>query len=199
MIRDQALALSGLLVEKLGGPSVRPYQPAGVWAEATFGKIRYRADRGDDLYRRSLYVFWRRIVGPTVFFDTSKRQACVVKQTRTNSPLHALTTLNETAYVEAARAYAAVLMTSGDGALEERVAVAFRMATCRTPAPEESTVLVNRWRDAHARFSAAPAEADRFLGVGAAPRDEGLDAVDHAAWTVICSMILNLDEVLCKP
>ncbi|MEM9660172.1 MAG: DUF1553 domain-containing protein, partial [Planctomycetota bacterium] len=103
MLRDQALAVGGLLNERLGGPPVKPYQPEGVWAEATFGKIKYAPDHGEDLYRRSLYVFWRRIVGPTMFFDAGKRQTCEVKPTRTNTPLHALTTLNEPGFVEAAR------------------------------------------------------------------------------------------------
>ncbi len=98
MIRDQALAASGLLVEKLGGPPVKPYQPPGIWEEATFGQIKYQQDHGDALYRRSLYTFWRRIVGPTMFFDTGARQTCTVKQSRTNTPLHALTTLNDVTY-----------------------------------------------------------------------------------------------------
>ena len=106
MIRDLALSVSGLLVEKRGGPSVRPYQPEGVWADATFGKTRYEVGHGEDLYRRSLYTFWRRIIGPTMFFDVAKRQTCEVRTMRTNTPMHALLTLNGTTYVEAARAMA---------------------------------------------------------------------------------------------
>src|SRR5204863_6214807 len=101
MLRDQALAASGLLVEQLGGPAVKPYQPTGIWEEATFGQIKYEQDHGDALYRRTLYTFWRRIVGPTMLFDTASRQTCTVKSARTNTPLHALATLNDSTYVEA--------------------------------------------------------------------------------------------------
>ena len=110
MIRDQALAASGLLVDQLGGAPVHPYQPPGVWEETTFGLKKYPPDHGDDLYRRSVYTFWRRIVGPTMFFDTATRQTCTVKQSRTNTPLHALSTLNDTTYVEAARTMAQRVM-----------------------------------------------------------------------------------------
>src|SRR5262249_37796945 len=101
MLRDQALAVSGLLVEKQGGPPVKGYQPTGIWEDATFGKITYQQDKGEALYRRSLYTFWRRIVAPTVFFDVANRQNCTVKLERTNTPLHALVTLNDVTYVEA--------------------------------------------------------------------------------------------------
>src|SRR5262249_32473406 len=111
MIRDQALAASGLLVGTIGGPPVKPYQPAGIWEEATFGTKRYQQDKGEALYRRSVYTFWRRIVGPTLFFDTAARQTCTVKQTRTNTPLHALTTLNDVTFVEAARVMAERVLT----------------------------------------------------------------------------------------
>jgi hypothetical protein len=110
MLRDQALAISGLLSPKVGGPAVKPYQPEGIWEEATFGKVKYTPDTGDALYRRSLYTFWRRIVGPSMFFDTAPRQFCVVKAVRTNTPLQALVTMNETTYVEAARAMAQRLL-----------------------------------------------------------------------------------------
>ena len=199
MLRDQALALGGLLNGAIGGPSVRPYQPDGVWAEATFGKIRYRADAGDALYRRSLYVFWRRIVGPTVFFDTGKRQTCVVKQVRTNSPLHALTTLNETAFVEAARFFAERVLRDGGDDLDAKIRWAFRAATSRHPSQEERDILVARWRVARADFARDPARAKRLLAVGASARDASLDLLEHAAYTVVCSVILNLDEVLSKP
>ena len=113
MIRDQALAASGLLVENFGGPPVKPYQPAGIWEEATFGKKTYVQDHGEALYRRSLYIFWRRIVGPTMFFDTAARQTCTIKTLRTNTPLHALTTLNDVTFVEAARVLAEQAMKHG--------------------------------------------------------------------------------------
>lgn len=199
MLRDQALAVSGLLVEKRGGPSVLPYQPDGIWAEATFGTIRYRADKGDALHRRSLYVFWRRIVGPTVFFDTGKRQACVVVQTRTNSPLHALTTLNETAFVEAARFLAERTMREGGGDVDDRIGWAFRVTTSRVPSTEELDILRSRWRSARDSFARRQDEALELLGVGDKERDGSLDLAEHAAYAIVCSILLNLDEVLSKP
>ena len=196
MLRDQALALSGLLADRMGGPSVKPYQPAGIWAEATFGKIRYQPDKGEALYRRSLYIFWRRIVGPTMLFDSGKRQTCEVKPTRTNTPLHALTTLNETTFVEAARAMAQRALHTIDGTPEQRLAWAFQLATARSPKPSELAVLVRRWGMLKEEFAASPEDAKKLLSVGASGRDEKLDVVEHAAYTVVCSMLLNLDEVL---
>src|SRR5438876_7092077 len=126
MLRDQALFLAGLLVEKIGGAAVMPYQPEGIWEEATFGKKSYKQDHGAALYRRSLYTFWRRIVGPTMFFDNASRQTCYVRAIRTNTPLHALTTLNDVQYVEAARALAQrVLLAQDDDAA--RLDLAFRL------------------------------------------------------------------------
>ena len=107
VLRDQALAVSGLLVQKLGGPGVMPYQPLGVWSDFSLGQIQYKQGHGEDLYRRSLYIFWRRSVGPTVLFDNPARQACTVRPSLTNTPLHALTTLNDVTFVEAARVFAA--------------------------------------------------------------------------------------------
>ena len=132
MLRDQALATGGLINRKIGGPAVKPYQPAGIWAEATFGKIKYSQDTGANLYRRSLYTFWRRIVGPTMFFDEAKRQTCEVKPTRTNTPLHALTTLNETLFFEAARSMAQRVLLHSDED-NKRLEFAFRLATSRYP------------------------------------------------------------------
>jgi len=197
MLRDQALAVSGLLVPELGGEPVKPYQPEGVWAEATFGKKRYRRDNGKKLYRRSLYIFWRRIVGPTLFFDTSARQTCVVKPTRTNSPLHALTTLNDTTYVEAARVFAQRVMQAKQSP-QERIAFAFRLATARHPEPQERDILLKRLRLLKRQYRTNPAQAEQLLQVGEFPRDESLNTADHAAYTALCSLLLNLDEVLSK-
>ena len=196
MLRDQALALGGQLVERLGGPPVRPYQPEGIWAEATFDTIRYQRDRGDALYRRSLYVFWRRIVGPTVFFDTSPRQHCVVGESRTNSPLHALTTLNETAFVEAARGFAARACRQGGDTPAGRIEWAFRAATARRPDMAELLQLRERWRRSHAAFRADPAAAVAFLGVGDSQPAADVPAAELAAYAVVASILLNLDEVL---
>ena len=196
MIRDQALFVSGLLVEKRAGASVKPYQPAGIWSEATFGKKKYTPDKGEALHRRSLYTFWRRIVGPTMFFDEARRQTCEVRRSRTNTPLHALITLNDITYVEAARAMAQRALKEGgkdDGA---RVAHAFRLATSRWPKPRERDLLVRRvgqLRDSYAKDEAA---AKALLKVGEFKGDQSLDTTDRAAYTVLCSLILNLDEVI---
>ncbi|MCA8975054.1 MAG: PSD1 domain-containing protein [Planctomycetes bacterium] len=198
MLRDQALALGGLLVERLGGPPVRPYQPEGVWAEASFDTIRYRRDRGDAPYRRSVYVFWRRIVGPTFFFDTAARQTCVVGQTRTNSPLHALLTLNETAFVEAARGFAQRAWREGGDSAASRIAWAFRAATCRRPDAAELQRLLERYGAGRSRFDADPAAAAALLAVGDSVRDPTLPAAELAALAIVTSILLNLDEVLTR-
>jgi hypothetical protein len=198
MIRDQALAASGLLVPKLGGPPVKPYQPSGVWEEATFGGKRYQADHGEALYRRSVYTFWRRIIGPTIFFDSAPRQTCIVKPTRTNTPLHALTTLNDVTYVEASRALAERILTDAGPAPEERVELAFRRVLSRRPSAAEKKVLLASVDRVRRQFAADPAAAKKLLAIGESKRDERLDAVEHAAYTALCSAILNLDEALTK-
>ncbi len=197
MIRDQALAVAGLANLQLGGPSVRPYQPAGIWEEATFGKKTFVQDHGDALHRRSLYVFWRRIVGPTTFFDSGARQVCTVKVPITNTPMHALVTLNDPAYVEASRVMAQrVLAGQGDDSI--RMARAFRLATARPPTAAEASILSGRLAAVRAQFSADRPAAGKLAGAGEAPRPDGLDPVEHAAWTALCSLLLNLDEVLSK-
>ena len=198
MIRDHALAASGLLVNKLGGPSVNPYQPEGVWAEATFGNKKYDQGHGDDLYRRSLYTYWRRIVGPTMFFDSAKRQTCSVKGSQTNTPLHALTTLNDVTYVEAARAMAERVLTMGDTDEHARVETAFRQATSRKPTPAETDLLANRLKTLEQHYRQNPEDATKLLAIGESPRGDKLDAIEHAAYTGLCSLILNLDEALTK-
>jgi hypothetical protein len=195
MIRDLALSVSGLLVEDVGGPPVRPYQPGGIWSEATFGKSRYQADSGSKLYRRSLYTFWRRIIGPTMFFDVSKRQICSVAVLRTNTPLHALVTLNDIAYVEAARVLAERLLVGG-GDANSRLTRAFELATSRRPTDPELKILLGRLEILRRDYTANPSEAKKLVAVGASPRDSSIDVVEHAAWTGICSLILNLDEAL---
>ncbi len=198
MLRDQALAAAGLLNETRGGPSVKPYQPAGIWEEATFGKKSYQQDHGDALYRRSLYVFWRRIVGPTSFFDAGARQVCTVKVAHTNTPLHALVTLNDPAFVEAARVMAQRALTSAVRTDSARLDAVFRAATARLPAATEKSVLLGRLAKLRGQFGAAPAEAHQLAGAGEFERPESIPVVEHAAWTALCSLILNLDEALSK-
>lgn len=197
MIRDQALAASGLLVGDIGGPPVKPYQPAGVWADFTFGKKRYQADKGPALYRRSLYTFWRRIIGPTMFFDAAKRQTCIVKSARTNTPLHALAMLNDTTYLEAARVLAERAMTAVDSP-KQRLTHAFRRVTGRRPQPEETQILLNRLEFALSEFAQNPAFAEALLAKGDSMPAAALNPAEHAAYASVCNMILNLDETLSK-
>jgi hypothetical protein len=198
MIRDQALVASGLLTPTIGGPAVKTYQPAGIWEEATFGNKRYQQDKGEALYRRSLYVFWRRIIGPTVFFDAATRQTCSVKTVTTNTPLHALATLNDVTYVEAARALAQLALEKGGDTDAERLAFAFRRATARKPTAQELQILTGALERQRELFAKDPAEAAKLLKVGDSPRNEKLDATDHAALAVVCLLILNMDETLNK-
>jgi hypothetical protein len=197
MLRDQALALSGLLVEKIGGPPVRPYQPPGIWEEFSFNQIKYVQDKGENLYRRGLYVFWRRSVGPTNMFDTPARQVCTVRQSRTNTPLHALVLLNDPTYVEAARAWAERLMRQARTP-EERLKVAFRMATAREPSGAESKVLLRGFERALQQFQEDKKAAARLVRAGESVPDSRLDVAELAAYTTMASVILNLDEVITK-
>ena len=198
MIRDMALATSGLLNRGFGGPPAKSYQPNGIWAEATFGKIKYQIDEGDKLYRRSLYSFWRRIVGPTVFFDSAKRQTCEVKQNLTNTPLHALTTLNDVTYVEAARVMAERMILVHDSD-HDRIVSAFALLTSRSPEPDELVLLKQRLASTLDHFRSDPEAADRLLSVGQSLRNEAIDPTVHASFTTLINTLMNLDEVLVRP
>ena len=203
MLRDQALAASGLLVHIQGGPPVNGYQPPGVWEEATFGKKVYHQDTGAALYRRSLYTFWRRIIAPTMFFDSASRQTCSVTPLRTNTPLHALLTMNDVTYVEAARVLAAAtLQTAAAGPGEKldarRIDFVFRRLLARTATADEQQILQGGLDRARGQFAADPKAADALLAVGQSPRAAGLQPVEHASWTALCLAVLNLDETLTK-
>lgn len=197
MLRDQALAASGLLVDQRGGPGVFPYQPPGVWAEASFGQREYQADTGEALYRRSLYTFWRRTTGPTVFFDAPARFVCTVNTPRTNTPMHALALLNDTTYVEAARVMAEqTLLETGTPA--QRLERIFVRTLARPPAAEEAAILLGGLQQHVNEFSVAPSQAKELLATGDWPTTDELDPIEHAAWTLLCLSVLNLDETLNK-
>ncbi len=197
MLRDQALFVSGLLVDSIGGPPVKPYQPPGIWEEATFGKIKYEQDHGEDLYRRTLYTFWRRIVGPTMLFDNAGRQVCEVKSVRTNTPLHALTTLNETGYAEASRVFAANILSqySDD---TERIKTAFEIMTSRLPRNDEVEVFTRRLEELRDYFEKQPMEAEKVVTTGEFKGGSAVDLTDHASFTLLCSVMMNLDETLTR-
>lgn len=193
-LRDQALALSGLLVEKRGGPAVMPYQPPGIWEEMSFGKNRYFQGTGEDLYRRSLYTFWRRSLAPASFFDVPARQSCAVKPQRTSTPLHALTTLNDVTYVEAARMWTEKLATLSDD--DARLKTAFRAATSHQPDAHDLETLHRILTQARAHYASRNDDATKLISTGESKRNDTRPAAEHATWTTVCLMLLNLDETL---
>ena len=196
-LRDQALAVSGLYAERMGGPPVKPYQPPGIWEDFSFDKIKYVQDHGEKLYRRSLYTFWRRSVGPTMMFDTSTRQVCTVRLPRTNTPLHSLILLNDVTFVEAARVLAEQTLVTA-GTPEERIEHAFRLLTSRRPTSGEQAVLSASLNRLLKEYQADPAAAEKLISTGEYPRDKSLNVSEHAAYTALLNMLMNLDEVLSK-
>ncbi len=197
MIRDYALAASGRLVRKIGGRPVNSYQPKGVWEEASFGKKTYRQDSGDALYRRSIYTFWRRIAAPTMIFDNADRMTCSVISYRTNTPLHALNTLNNTTYVEAARLLASSVLKKNLSDREILSKIYQRIVT-RLPRENEISILLAGLGRDRQQFTANNDNAVAFLGVGESPADSSLDPVELASWTNLCIAVLNLDESLTR-
>ena len=195
VLRDQALLVSGLLREQQGGPSVFPYQPAGLWEEASNAK--YTVGKGADLYRRSLYTYWKRTLAPPsmALLDTSDREYCSVKPKHTNTPLQALTLMNETTFVEAARKLAERMLTEGGDTDSARIEFAFRFVATRAPTPAEVQVLVTALADYRREFEANPAAAPASLKVGASPAAKDLPPVELAATAALANVLLNLDEV----
>jgi len=197
MIRDQALAASGLLKEKVGGPSVKPYQPKGLWKEiATVSD--YQQSKGDDLYRRSLYTYWKRTVAaPSMMtFDAPAREACSVRRSRTNTPLQALTLMNEVTFVEAARVLAQRVMNEADAKPQDRLTLAFRLVTSRPPSEEEMKILLTGWQAHLEQYRSDPKSAEKLISSGDAPLDKSLNPIELAAYTTMASLILNLDEAV---
>jgi hypothetical protein len=197
LIRDSALAASGLLCRTIGGRSVKPYQPPGLWEEAGTGKS-YAQDHGAALYRRSLYTFWRRTAPPPslLTFDATSREVCTAKRETTTTPLQALVLLNDPQYVEAARVLAERLIREGPSAPAERIAQAFRIVEGRTPSAAESSILLDLYGEQRSLFARDPKAADEFRRAGEARIDETLNAVDAAATTVLVSALFNLDEFI---
>ena len=200
LLRDWALSASGLLIPKLGGKPVYPYQPDAVWESLAITKERdftYPASHGDDLYRRSLYTFWRRTVGPANMFDASNRQTCRVRPSLTSTPLHALTTLNDPTWVEAARVLAERAWHSA-GTLDERLTFAFRQVVCRPPRERDQQLLRRAFERQLAIYQADAEAAKQLLAVGERKRDEKLPVDGHAALTAVCLAIFNIDEALTR-
>jgi Protein of unknown function (DUF1553) len=201
VIRDQALFLSGLLVEKRGGPSVKPYQPEGLYKDMVFSNMtNYDRDQGEGLWRRSLYTFWKRTVMPPAMqvFNASSREYCTVREARTNTPLQALNLMNDVTYIEAARILAERMMSSGGSEAVDRIAWAFRLATSRWPDGKEKQVLLENHLSQFEYFRSNLKEAEKLLAVGEKRHSSKFDTAELAAYATTASLILNLDEVITK-
>ena len=203
MIRDLALSASGLLSTKRGGPSVKPYQPPGIWEtvamEESNTKI-YIPDRGASLYRRSLYTFWKRAAPPPAMetFDAPTREECAMDRERTNTPLQALVTLNDVQFVEASRRLAEVaIRESGEDDARRLDAIALRVLA-RPLETDEKTALEPIVRDLRERYEEDSEASRALVAVGASGRDASIPAPELAAWTMVASQFLNLDEALNK-
>ena len=204
VIRDQALAHAGLLRHRLGGPSVFPYQPDDLYknvvVDAPYPGTVWTVSSGDDLYRRSLYTYWKRTVPHPVMsgFDVPDRESCTARRARTNTPLQALTMMNETGFVEAARGLGARLLREGGADDRQRMAFGFRLVTGRAPAETELAVLDRALIRLRGEFTADPAAVDRWLNIGASPADPALPKPDLAAYAAVASLLLNLDATITK-
>jgi len=198
MVRDQALAVSGLLVDKVGGPSVRPYMPDGVWDDTSrYGDLlRYQHEAGPGLYRRSLYTIWKRTAAPPsmLLFDAPNREVCTPRRSRTNTPLQALALLNEVTYVEAARQLAERMQAEAGPSIESRLQHGLKLVLGREARPEELRILAEGFTADLQQFTAQPELADKLLGVGETPRPANRPTPAAAAWTLTANTLLNLDE-----
>ena len=202
MIRDQALAISGLLNVRMGGPAVKPYQPDGLWEQlsAFQGRKLFERSKGADLWRRSVYSYWKRTVPPPsmTVFDAPTREFCVIRRPLSSTPLQALALLNDEMYVETARVLAERMMREGGATPASRLAYAFRLATARTPSAAEAAVLQAGFGRRLVQYRSDSAAAEKLLSAGEAPRDGSLDIAELAAYTTVASVILNLDEVITR-
>jgi hypothetical protein len=198
-IRDQALAVSGLLVEKLGGPSVMPYQPQGLWQELAGGG-GYVQDKGEGLYRRSLYTYWKRTVTPPFManFDSPNREVCTVYENRTNTPLQALDLMNDVAFLEASRKFAERMMVEGGASPEQRLDYGYKLLLARPPKPRERQILLQALSAAEANYKKDPKAAEEFLSYGESPKRAGLDVPELAAFSEVASLMMNMDATITK-
>ena len=200
MVRDQALAAAGLLVEKIGGPSVKPYQPAGLWKEVTMQGLDYEQDHGENLYRRSLYTFWKRTSAPPEMmnFDAAGRESCVVRETRTDTPLQALNLMNDVTFLEAARFIGQRMLKEGGADDAARLSLGFRLVLARAPSAKETEILLDSLRYHRDRFATHPGDAEALLKQGESPSDPALNARELASYASVASLILNMDEAITK-
>jgi hypothetical protein len=206
-VRDQALAVSGLLDPRIGGASVSPYQPEGLWTELSSRQDSgnwtaqvYVQSHGPDLYRRTMYTFWKRTSPPPQLstFDAPDRETCTVRRARTNTPLQALILLNDPTYVEAARKLAERMLREGGETPADKAQFAFRLCTARLPTAEEERELVAAYEAQKAHYAGDLEKAQSLLKVGESPADAAFDPAELAAWTIVASVVLNLDETVTK-
>jgi hypothetical protein len=202
MVRDYALSASGLLVRKLGGPSVKPYQPEGVWEAVAMPESNtriYRRDNGDKLYRRSLYTFWKRAAPPASMevLNAPNRETCAVRRERTNTPLQALLTLNDVQFVEAARVLAESALKA-EAADDKRLSFVSLRLIARPFTSAEAAVVNESLAALRKEYKDKPDEAKKLIAFGETKADPKLDTAELAAWTMLCNELLNLDEVLNK-
>jgi hypothetical protein len=200
MVRDNALKISGLLVDKIGGPSVNPYQPRGYWSHLNFPPREWQNGTGEDLYRRSLYTHWQRqYLHPAMLaFDAPGREECTADRPRSNTPLQSLVLMNDPEFVEAARAFGEQILQRGGATAGERLAWAFRRALSRPPRTSEAAVLTDLLAAHGAEYRRDPHAADEFLAIGAHPVPARIDHVELAAWTSVCRTILNIHETITR-
>ena len=201
VLRDMTLYIGGLLVEKIGGSSVKPYEPAGLWEAVSFNNSqKYVPDTGEGQYRRSLYTYWKRQSPPPnmLIFDAPTREYCVVRRPRTNTPLQALDLLNDPQFVEASRAFAQRLLLEGGQTVEGRIVYAFRAATARKPTESEIYVIRQVLEEQLENYRKDEQAAEKFLSVGSFKAKDCFEKSELAAWTTIASMMLNLDETVTK-
>lgn len=202
MIRDQALEASGLLVNRVGGPSVRPYQPKGIWDETNFyGNLRnYMPDNGPGLYRRSMYTIWKRTAAPPnmLLFDAPTRETCRIRRARTDTPLQALTLMNDETFLEASRVLAQHAIAKSRDSVEGQLRFAFKSVLCREPKPSELEILKGGYEKRLAKFKKDPLAAKGIASQGASPTDKSIDPAELAAMSVVCSTLFNLDEAVTK-
>lgn len=200
MVRDNALLVSGLLVSKIGGPSVKPYQPAGYWSQLNFPKRVYKADTGDSQYRRGLYTHWQRTyLHPSLLaFDAPVREECVPRRDRSNTPLQSLVLLNDPTYVEAARVLAGRIIREGGPDVPSRLKWTYNRVLARAPSPKEVGVMTSFYKRNERVFQGHPEEAEKLIHVGLAPVDSELDPMELAAWACVARAMLNLHETITR-
>jgi hypothetical protein len=200
MVRDNALAISGLLVDKIGGPSVKPYQPPGYWDQLNYPKRTYESDHGDALYRRGLYTFWcRTFLQPSLqAFDAPGREECTIQRVNSNTPLQALALLNDPTYVEAARSFAEGIVRHGGAKVDDRINWTFVRALDRKPNKAEAELLRRLFDEEYGRYSHNAADAKELISIGERPAPKDLNAGELAAWTSVARAVLNLHETITR-